>query len=104
MSEIEKSAIVLAPHPDDEVLGCGGLIAATLAAGAEVQLVIVSDGAQGGDAVARNQDVGALRQALGGIDRFSFQMSVASLRHQQLLHAIKLLGTQVAPKIRQALP
>src|SRR6185436_3044338 len=42
-------------------------------------------------------------EALGGIDRFSFQMSVASLPHPQLMHAIELLGTKVAPLIRRAL-
>jgi hypothetical protein len=44
-----------------------------------------------------------VHDALGGIDRFSFQMSVASLPHQPLMHAIELLGTKVAPMIRQAL-
>ncbi len=42
-------------------------------------------------------------EALGGIDRFSFQMSVASLPHKQLMRAIELLGTKVAPLIRQEL-
>lgn len=28
-----ESILVIAPHPDDEVLGCGGLIARVLAAG-----------------------------------------------------------------------
>jgi probable LLM family oxidoreductase len=43
-------------------------------------------------------------KALGGISRISFQMSVAALRHDKLLHAIELLGTHVAPIIRKALP
>jgi len=42
-------------------------------------------------------------EALGGINRFSFQMSVASLPHPRLMHAIELLGTKVAPLIRQEL-
>lgn len=37
--------VVLSPHPDDESLGLGGLIAATSAAGGEVRIVTVSDGA-----------------------------------------------------------
>lgn len=37
--------LVLAPHPDDESLGCGGTIAAARAAGREVAVVFVSDGA-----------------------------------------------------------
>jgi probable LLM family oxidoreductase len=43
-------------------------------------------------------------KALGGISRISFQMSVAALRHDKLMHAIELLGTHVAPIIRKALP
>jgi probable LLM family oxidoreductase len=43
-------------------------------------------------------------ESLGGIDRLSFQMSVAALRHDKLMHAIELLGTKVAPLIRKALP
>jgi probable LLM family oxidoreductase len=42
-------------------------------------------------------------KALGGISRISFQMSVAALRHDKLMHAIELLGTRVAPIIRKAL-
>jgi LmbE family N-acetylglucosaminyl deacetylase len=37
--------LVVAPHPDDEVLGCGGAIARHVAAGDEVYVVIVSRGA-----------------------------------------------------------
>jgi probable LLM family oxidoreductase len=40
---------------------------------------------------------------LGGIVRFSFQMGVSTLPHQQMLRAIELLGTQVAPRVRDAL-
>jgi LmbE family N-acetylglucosaminyl deacetylase len=36
--------VVVAPHPDDEVLGAGGLLAATAHAGREQLLVAVTDG------------------------------------------------------------
>ena len=36
--------VVVAPHPDDESLGSGGLIAAARAEGRAVRLVVVSDG------------------------------------------------------------
>jgi LmbE family N-acetylglucosaminyl deacetylase len=39
-----SSALVFAPHPDDEVLGCGGTIALKAQAGARMQIVIMTDG------------------------------------------------------------
>jgi len=36
--------LVVAAHPDDEVLGCGGLIASKARSGLEVSVVFVSDG------------------------------------------------------------
>jgi LmbE family N-acetylglucosaminyl deacetylase len=37
-------ALVFAPHPDDEVLGCGGTIALKAMAGSSLQIVIMTDG------------------------------------------------------------
>jgi len=45
-----------------------------------------------------------MNEALGGIARLSFQMSVAALPHAKLMHAIELLGTRVAPALRKSLP
>jgi len=39
--------------------------------------------------------------ALGGISRVTFQMNAASLSHDKLMHAIELLGTRVAPALRE---
>ena len=44
-----------------------------------------------------------VNEALGGISRLTFQMSVAALPHAKMLRAIELLGTEVAPMIRKAL-
>lgn len=40
-------------------------------------------------------------EALGGIDRLTFQMSVAALSHAKLMTAIELLGSRVAPAVRE---
>ncbi len=36
--------LIVAPHPDDESVGCGGLIASAMAVGAAVQVVYVTNG------------------------------------------------------------
>ncbi len=40
-------------------------------------------------------------KALGGISRITFQMNAASLPHMKMMRAIELLGTQVAPALRE---
>ncbi|MGH9019094.1 MAG: PIG-L deacetylase family protein [Acidimicrobiales bacterium] len=40
-----RSGLVLAPHPDDETLGCGATIMRKVEAGTAVTVVVVSDGA-----------------------------------------------------------
>lgn len=42
-------------------------------------------------------------EALGGVDRFTFQMDNAGLTHQQLMSSIELIGTKVIPLVRKAL-
>ncbi|AZF05724.1 PIG-L deacetylase family protein [Pseudomonas sp. R5-89-07] len=37
-------AVIIAPHPDDEVLGCGGLLQGLAALGRPIQLISVTDG------------------------------------------------------------
>jgi N-acetylglucosamine malate deacetylase 1 len=43
---MNKRILVIAPHPDDEVLGCGGTIARHVAHDDEVHVVVVTRGAQ----------------------------------------------------------
>jgi probable LLM family oxidoreductase len=41
-------------------------------------------------------------EALGGIARITFQMNAASLPHAKLMRAIEMIGTRVAPALRNA--
>jgi len=40
-------------------------------------------------------------EALGGVDRFTFQMDNAGLTHAQLMSAIELIGTKVIPLVNR---
>ena len=42
-------------------------------------------------------------EALGGVDRFTFQMDNAGLSHEQLLQSIKIIGTEVIPLVNEKL-
>jgi len=66
-----KTALVLAPHPDDEVFGCGGAVAAHVRSGAAVHVVILTDGAQHGNKAVRIRESEAAADVLGyGVPEF----------------------------------
>lgn len=52
--EMSQSAMIVAPHPDDETLGCGGTIIKKLALAAPVHVVFTTDG--GGSHRAMDRD------------------------------------------------
>src|SRR5260370_16190377 len=66
--------VVFAPHPDDEVLGCGGALADLLDRGAHLDVVLVTDGAaeardagdRGRIAAMRMEESRRALDALGG--------------------------------------
>jgi len=59
--------LVLAPHPDDEVIGCGGLLALHLREGRKVHVAVATDGAQAGDAAQREAESRAALALLGDV-------------------------------------
>ncbi|MEE6272584.1 PIG-L deacetylase family protein [Georgenia sp. MJ206] len=54
--------MVLAPHPDDDVIGCGGTVIQSVRAGAHVTVVYVTSG-DAGALTGTPQDVAATREA-----------------------------------------
>jgi len=57
-----------------------------------------------GDPQTVVEKIHAIDRALGGVDRLTFQMSVASLPHPKMLRAIELLGTRVRPLLTTVPP
>lgn len=57
--------LVLAPHPDDEVLGPGATIAVAARAGVHVAVTVLTDGAAQGDAGVRAAEARCAAAALG---------------------------------------
>lgn len=53
-----------------------------------------------GDPRSVAEKIRSVDQALGGIARISFQMSVASLSHEKMLGSIQLLGAEVRPLVQ----
>lgn len=67
--------LVVVPHPDDETLGCGGLLALLARAGMQMMVVLVSDGAA---SHPRSASYPAAR--------------LRALRVQEMISALKALG------------
>ena len=78
--------VIVAPHPDDEVLGCGGLIQQAVAVGADVRVIYLTNG-------DHNQMAFKLysgRLHLSAKDYFNF----GERRRAEALAATSLLGLQ----------
>ena len=62
LPDLSKSAIVFAPHPDDETLGCGGTIIRKKAAGAAIKLVFMTDGSGSHASLIAPEQLSEIRQ------------------------------------------
>lgn len=63
--EFSAPTVVVSPHFDDEVLGCGGTVLLRTAAGAAVDLVFMTDGAASHGHAMEGRSLSALRGAEG---------------------------------------
>ncbi|MEM7656435.1 MAG: LLM class flavin-dependent oxidoreductase [Bacteroidota bacterium] len=59
--------------------------------------IVVGDPEQVAEKILRHSE------ALGGIDRFTFQMDNPRITHEQLMKAIELIGKEVIPRVREGL-
>ena len=79
-----KRVLVLAPHFDDESIGCGGALAKHSNNGAHVTVVFMTDGSTGSK---------QLREA-AGIDLREQEQALSATRKQEAQQALKTLGIQ----------
>lgn len=77
-----RRALVLAPHYDDEILGCGGLLARLVAGGCEVRVLFLSDGSGGVEEVEDRPAYGQRRRAEG--EAVAAYMGFAGIEHLAL--------------------
>ena len=81
-----KPVVVLAPHMDDEVLGCGGAARKHVLSGAQVTTVYLTDGRRG------NPDL--YRQRLAKSIILQEESKLASVRKDEAAKAAKIVGVQ----------
>ena len=78
-----RSVLVLAPHPDDEVAGCGGTLCQHIRRGARVTVAYITDGRLGSLRLQRNDLLGDEREA--------FQAELIRIRKTEAA-AARILG------------
>jgi LmbE family N-acetylglucosaminyl deacetylase/glycosyltransferase involved in cell wall biosynthesis len=93
--------LVLAPHPDDEVIGCGGLIARHLVAGRQVRIVVVTDGAEAGDPAVREEESRRALAHLGDVvpEFLRFRDRHLDEERDALSHRIRELLSEFKPDL-----
>ena len=64
-ADLRRSAIIFAPHYDDETLGCGGTIIKKKRAGAELAIAFLTDGSVSHHGRLDKQELSALRHREG---------------------------------------
>lgn len=99
-----KRALVIAPHPDDEVLGCGGVMARLADAGAEVHVAIVTKGMSppfDPEVIERGRAEALEAHALLGVARTHFldlpAAALDALPHAEINRTLGALVLRLAP-------
>src|SRR5437870_5094076 len=103
--EQKKSALVIAAHPDDEVLGCGGVLALHARAGDLVTIVIVCEGESlryGPGGVGQSAHILRAAEKLGIRDlralRFPDQ-TLETIRLTELIAPLEKIVREVRPRV-----
>jgi len=93
--------LVLAPHPDDEVIGCGGVVAQHLRDGRSVHVTVATDGAEAGGASADREEESRHGLSLLG---HGFELTFLRFRDRHLLEEVEALRDRLAALVREIRP
>jgi LmbE family N-acetylglucosaminyl deacetylase len=91
-----KSLLVVAPHPDDESLGAGGIIQAALAQGTLVHVVVVTNG--------DGQEIAPLALGMEVIPDTADFVAIGERRQKESLAALQTLGVPSSDAIYLSYP
>jgi N-acetylglucosamine malate deacetylase 1 len=102
-----KRVLVLAPHPDDETLACGGTLLRHKSEGAALHWVIATDmtaetGYTPARMAARDAEIGQVAQAFGfaSVDRFGFATTrLDTLPLGDVVVAVKRVVDRIKPDV-----
>ena len=106
MNCTKNKILVIAAHPDDEILGCGGSMAKWANNGIEVHVAILAEGATSRDSSRdrdnRKEEISALKRAakkageiLGLSSVETFNLSDNRMDSSDLLDIVKLVESKI---------
>ncbi|NJD58618.1 MAG: hypothetical protein C3F13_13910 [Anaerolineales bacterium] len=79
-----RELLVVAPHPDDESLGPGGLIQAALAQGIHVEVVVATNG--------DGEEIAPAALGMGVIPKTADFIAIGKARQQESMAALQIIG------------
>jgi LmbE family N-acetylglucosaminyl deacetylase/glycosyltransferase involved in cell wall biosynthesis len=96
--------LVLAPHPDDEVIGCGGVVAQHLNGGSTVRVVVATDGGQAGVPATREEESRKALALLCGVGNPAGEIAFLGYPDRELASHRNELTQRLASVLREYRP
>lgn len=96
--DLAADAVVIAPHPDDETLGCGGTVLRKRALGAQVAIIFMTDGTASHQHLVPSEQLAAERE-------LEAREAAAVLGVEpEAVHFIGVTDSQLKRQVEDALP
>ena len=103
----KETVLVIAPHPDDETLGCGGVITLHHRAGDKVHVLIITDGGSSGACGLGREEISRRRSheareaiaALADLDLIQFHLPEGMWSHAELVGKLEVILAELKPDV-----